>query len=840
MNWSKGVLALGFAIIFCLFLTACGGGGSTPPPPPRQLVITSSTMPNGAVNAPYNNNVTATGGSGTYTWAIISGDLPPGLSLNTTTSFISGTPVQPFGKYTFTVQVTDGAGTTASKELSIYIEGAPVISPATLPTGAVGTPYSQTLSATGGLAPYTWCVLAGGACDPTQSALAAIGLHLNTSTGEISGTPTKPSSGTSFTIQAVDSETIPASGQIAYKVSVLGITTSTLPAATYNIPYTGSLSASGGKSPYTWTIVKNTLPPGLSLNAATCTNSTQACVISGTPTQTGTYPFTVQVTDSENPAAAATVDLSITVNLQYTNANLTGNYAFSFTGYKNGSLVVMGGAFVSNGDGTFKAVQDGTGALCNSKVSLIYTGCLDYNDGTGEALQGGTNPIPQFIVADPTSSKYDIGPNGLGTMTLVTDQGNTFNFQVDILSDGSGTLIENNTDPAERGSGVIKKQVVDDFKISSVNGKWALAFSGTDPMGQRYAGAGGYATNPITQLDIDCGDKTWKLPNGNCPADANDAGTTSTQEFKGTYSGFIDANTGRGNFAKITYFSGTTLLYTVINTYYIVSHNEFILVSTNPVQATDPYPLVLWSARRQLTSVNGWDNTALSPVTGSVAGAVVEANAVSGTAADVTAGLFKGSGVSGNNCQGGEFDPATFSFDENQGGTSSLQQSSTGTFCIDNVTGRVTLQNFTPLAGVTGSVFYMIAANQGFLVGTDPAVTSGYFEAQGGSAFSNISISGSYSGGTVNPVVSAVTDSVNWMYADAAGNINGTQYTSAPGGPGGPTDFDWTYQVDNTGRAVVSGSYPAVMYVVSPTKVILLPTSDTDPALWVLKSAPSN
>ena len=608
-------------------------------------------------------------------------------------------------------------------------------------------------------------------------------------------------------------------------MTVLGITTPSLPAATFGIPYSVTLKASGGKSPYTWSVfggsgsacdLTKNLPAGLALNTSTG-------LISGTPSQDGTCSFTAQVTDSENPAGTATANFSIAVNLQYTNANLSGNYAFTFTGYKNGSLVVMAGAFAANGDGTFKTVQAST--LCGTAVPPSYTGCLDYNDGTGEALQGGTNPIPQFIVA--ATSNYSIGPNGLGTMVLTTDQGNTFNFHVSIISDGSGTLIQDNTDPDERGSGVIKKQASGDFQISSVNGQWALGFSGTDPFAQRYAGAGGYATNPVTQLDIDCGDKTWKLPNGNCPADADDAGVTATQEFKGTYSGFIDANTGRGNFVKITYFSGTTQLYTIINTYYIVSHNEFILVSTNPVQTTDPYPLVLWSVRRQLRSANGFDSTVLNSTS------VMQLNGVDPNGgnplAQGTVGLFTGDGA-------GNF---TFNADVNDGGTSTQQQTS-GTYAVNGGqtgTGRVQL---TVSGGAPQPVLYMIASNQGFVVGTDPAVTSGYFEPQSGSSFSDISIFGTYSGGTVNPVVSAVTDSVTWLYADGQGNINGTQDISAPGGPSGPTNFTWTYAVDSTGRAVVSGSYPSVMYVVSPTKVIMLPTSDTSPVLSVLKSAPSN
>jgi hypothetical protein len=814
MNF-KGVLSLGFGVILCLFLMACGGGGSKPAPP-KQLTITTSSLPNAAVNAPYNNNIAATGGTGSYSWSVISGSLPPGLTLNATTSFISGTPVQPFGSYSFTVQVKDAAGTTVSQQLSIYVEGAPVISPATLPPGSVGTPYSQTLSATGGLAPYTWCVLAAdGTCDATQSELPA-GLTLDAISGVISGTPTTPVPQVTVSIQVQDGEKIPASGTIAYKMTVLGITSASPPAATFGIPYTTQLTAAGGAPPYAWTIVSGTLPPGLSLNPASCAASTKTnpCTISGTPSQVGTFPFTVQVQDSETPAAAATAALSITVNLEYTDANLKGNYAFTFTGYKNGNLVVMAGAFVANGDGTFQTVQ--TSTLCGAAVPPSYTGCLDYNDGSGET--GGSIPKPQFIVA--ATSNYSIGANGLGTMVLTTDQGNSFNFHVSIISDGSGTLIQDNADPDERGSGVIKVQTSSDFNISSLNATFVVGLSGTDNLSKRYAGAGVFRiTNG--QGDIDC---SIFNPLG-CPVDVDDAGSLPATTFLGTFSTTVDTSIGRGLFVNLTFnqVHGDVYVYA----YYVVSHNELILVSTNPINSLTPFPLTLWSAKRQLTSAQGFNDAVLNGIS------VMQLNAVDPNGgnplAQATVGLFTGDGA-------GNF---TFNADVNDGGTSTQQQTS-GTYAVNGGqtgTGRVQL---TVSGGQPQPVLYMIAANQGFVVGTDPAVTSGYFEPQSGSKFSNISIFGTYSGGTVNPVVSAVTDSVTWLYADGQGNINGTQDTSGPGGPAGPTNFTWTYAVDSTGRAVVSGSYPSVMYVVGPTKVIMLPTSDTNPVLSVLKSAPSN
>ncbi|MFH1898341.1 MAG: right-handed parallel beta-helix repeat-containing protein [Candidatus Desantisbacteria bacterium] len=89
----------------------------------RPLMITTDALPDGQVNIEYAATLTATNGIGTYTWSKISGTLTPGLTLESSTGIISGTPTIE-GSFTFTVHVTDSAGRNTSKELSLYIVSA--------------------------------------------------------------------------------------------------------------------------------------------------------------------------------------------------------------------------------------------------------------------------------------------------------------------------------------------------------------------------------------------------------------------------------------------------------------------------------------------------------------------------------------------------------------------------------------------------------------------------------------------------------------------------------------------------------------------------------------------
>jgi len=172
------------------------------------ITLTPSVLPDGYIGLAYNQTIIANGGTAPYTFAITSGALPAGLTLDSNTGVISGTPTNA-GSSPFTLTATDNNGCQGAQNYTINIlDCTIVIDPPALPDGTVGIPYDQTITATGGVAPYIYSVSAGALPD---------GLTLNNSTGQIVGTPTTEGL-FQFTITAIDSAE--CSGNRAYIVNI--------------------------------------------------------------------------------------------------------------------------------------------------------------------------------------------------------------------------------------------------------------------------------------------------------------------------------------------------------------------------------------------------------------------------------------------------------------------------------------------------------------------------------------------------------------------------------------------------------------------------------------------
>ena len=248
------------------------------------ISITPTTGTSGLINTAYTQTLTASGGTAPYTaWTVTAGTLPTGLTLNAATGLISGTPtVAATPAASITVRVNGNYGCQGTQVISLKICPVVTLNPTSLAAATVGAAYSQTISGSGGTAPYTFSLSSGSL--PTWASL-------NSSTGVISGTPNSATTA-NFIIRATDANG--CSGTRAYSLTpvcpVITIAPASLPVPLIHNVYSQAMTPSVGSAPFVFTIASGALPTGLTLDSSTG-------VISGTPTTSATATFTIRATD---------------------------------------------------------------------------------------------------------------------------------------------------------------------------------------------------------------------------------------------------------------------------------------------------------------------------------------------------------------------------------------------------------------------------------------------------------------------------------------------------------------------------------------------------------------
>jgi uncharacterized repeat protein (TIGR01451 family) len=404
-------------------------------PPATPAAFTAASPPSPVTEGGAYSYAFAASGNPAPTFAVASGELPPGLGLDPTSGVLAGAPSTP-GTYTFTVSAANGIGAPdVTGSLSVVVNPAPVAPQFTAaspnPNATVGAGYDYTFAASGN--PNSTFDLASGALPG--------GLSLDANTGTLSGIPTTAGSFT-FQVRASNGVGSPAvTDPITIAVSAAPASpvftaSSPGPNAVVGTQYDYTFAASGNPQP-TFAVASGALPPGLTLTAGGG--------LTGVPTQAGTYTFAVRASNSQG--TATTDQLTITVNPQPAPPVFTASsppsaatvgsafsYTFAATGNPAPSYAVTADSSLPPGIG----LNSASGELSGTPTAAgVFSFTVQASNGIDPAatqavtitVSEATAP-PTFTASDPPSTatvgdtySYVFGASGTPAPTYAIASG---------------------------------------------------------------------------------------------------------------------------------------------------------------------------------------------------------------------------------------------------------------------------------------------------------------------------------------------------------------------------------------------------------------------------------
>jgi hypothetical protein len=425
-------------------------GTLTCAPPPLTLTCPAGTASAGVA---YSSSAGGAGGVPPYTFSLASGSLPAGLTLNPTTGQITGTPTAG-GTYNFQVQIKDAQGTTTTGSgCGITVAWPPITATCVTIQAVQGSPITPVkMTATGGTG--------------TGYIFSATGLPAGlgmASDGTISGTPTV--SGTvSYTVTVKDGSGNTGTVNCSVTVNPTPTASCVTINAVQGTPITPvTMTGSGGAGgPYTFSATG--LPAGLTMASSG--------TVSGTPTVSGTFSYTVTVKDSSGNIG--TVNCSVTVKptptascvtitdvqgVAITPVSMTGSggvggpYTFSATGLPAGLTMASNGTIsgtptVSGTFGYTVTVKDSSGNIGTVNCSVTVNPTPTASCVTINAVQGVAITPVTMIGSGGVGGPYTYTAAGLpagltmassGTISGTPTVSGTFGYTVTVKDSAGNT-----------------------------------------------------------------------------------------------------------------------------------------------------------------------------------------------------------------------------------------------------------------------------------------------------------------------------------------------------------------------------------------------------------------
>jgi hypothetical protein len=374
-------------------------------------VVTSATSAIGITGTSFTYTIVATNSPTSYS---VTGTLPTGLTFNTSTGVLSGTPSQ-LGSFPLTIRATNAGGTGSASFALTINPPAPVVTSATSATGMKGTAFSYAITATN--SPTSFSV---------TGALPA-GLTVNATTGVISGTPSAAGNA-SVTINATN---VTGTGSATLAITILPqppvVSSATTASGATHVAFNYAIVGSNSPTSYG---VCGALPAGLSLDVA-------SGVISGSPTQAGNANVTISAT---NAGGTGTASLALAIALtppaitsdgtatlvvgqpgtyQIVAANDPASYALTWQvsapGVKSFNATTGLLSITPTSEGSYSFTVSATNAGGTGTKAVALTVATSASGGTGGTGHGGAAGTGTGTTVVGNSTYVDLDPDNIST-----------------------------------------------------------------------------------------------------------------------------------------------------------------------------------------------------------------------------------------------------------------------------------------------------------------------------------------------------------------------------------------------------------------------------------------